>query len=548
MENVWKILGKAQLQRHIGAHMMERLEYLLPALQGEEYDNDTIYTKASIIKIFDAFIAPTALANSDFRKEVFNSLPEKEINRLCEKLDISWDVSSFEEKVGKLVKVGWSDSEQVSVLVKELGLNPQLMPYSAVLPPPEVYLDPVERAYKPLKDYQAGVFYDAMARMNIPRSRFIVQMPTGSGKTRTAMEIITSVLNSSPDDAVVIWLAHSEELCEQAYECFRDVWEHVGLHKLFLGRAWGEGCSLPYAFEGRGMIIGGFQKLHASLKHNAIRFKELRKRTYLVVVDEAHKVLAPTYSAVTKALIGANASMIGLTATPGRGLDSSEQNEALSSFFFNQMLTINSGGRGVIEYLRDRKVLSNTTYQPTKTNRNYRLSSKEKAYLEKYFDIPAGVLQVIGSDDVRNVEIIKLILKECETASQVLFFACSVEHSKFIAALLSMLEIAAAHIDGEVPRGRRAGLINAFRENKIQVLCNYGVLSTGFDAPKTDVVFISRPTASIVLYSQMVGRGLRGPAIGGTEKCKVIDLKDNIAGFSDENTVFHYFDEYYDPS
>ena len=108
-----------------------------------------------------------------------------------------------------------------------------------------------------------------------------------------------------------------------------------------------------------------------------------------------------------------------------------------------------------------------------------------------------------------------------------------------------MLGIRAAHVDGEIPKGRRGAIINEFRKNKIQILCNYGVLSTGFDAPKIDVVFISRPTASVVLYSQMIGRGLRGPSIGGTEECKIVDLIDNITGFGNEDKVYEYFDEYY---
>ena len=66
-----------------------------------------------------------------------------------------------------------------------------------------------------------------------------------------------------------------------------------------------------------------------------------------------------------------------------------------------------------------------------------------------------------------------------------------------------------------------------------------------FDYPNTDVVFISRPTKSVVLYSQMIGRGLRGPKIGGTEKCKIIDVKDHIEGFGDHEKVYNYFEEYW---
>jgi superfamily II DNA or RNA helicase len=62
----------------------------------------------------------------------------------------------------------------------------------------------------------------------------------------------------------------------------------------------------------------------------------------------------------------------------------------------------------------------------------------------------------------------------------------------------------------------------------------------------TDVVFIARPTKSIVLYSQMIGRGLRGPSVGGTAVCRVVDVIDNIVDYSsDLDDVYDYFQEYW---
>ena len=88
--------------------------------------------------------------------------------------------------------------------------------------------------------------------------------------------------------------------------------------------------------------------------------------------------------------------------------------------------------------------------------------------------------------------------------------------------------------------------IDAFKRNRIQVLTNFGVLTTGFDAPNIDVVIIARPTTSIVLYSQMIGRGLRGAAVGGTESCEVIDIRDNFDAFGDLDEVYSHFEEYWE--
>ena len=70
------------------------------------------------------------------------------------------------------------------------------------------------------------------------------------------------------------------------------------------------------------------------------------------------------------------------------------------------------------------------------------------------------------------------------------------------------------------------------------------MLTTGFYATNIECVFIARPTQSIVLYSQMLGRGLRGPQMGGKERCLLIDVKDNLKKF-DEKMAFSHFNNYW---
>jgi superfamily II DNA or RNA helicase len=113
-----------------------------------------------------------------------------------------------------------------------------------------------------------------------------------------------------------------------------------------------------------------------------------------------------------------------------------------------------------------------------------------------------------------------------------------------ICSLLLAKEVKCAHIDGGSGKYRRK-IIDEFKNNKIQVLCNFGILSTGFDDPKIDVVFMARPTNSIVLYSQILGRGLRGPKIGGTENCEIFTVFDNITNLPTNEKISEYFDEYF---
>ena len=78
----------------------------------------------------------------------------------------------------------------------------------------------------------------------------------------------------------------------------------------------------------------------------------------------------------------------------------------------------------------------------------------------------------------------------------------------------------------------------------MNILINYEVLTTGFDSTNIRCVFITRPTQSIVLYSQMLGRGLRGPMMGGNEECLLVDIKDNLGRY-DADMAFSHFDAYW---
>ena len=86
--------------------------------------------------------------------------------------------------------------------------------------------------------------------------------------------------------------------------------------------------------------------------------------------------------------------------------------------------------------------------------------------------------------------------------------------------------------------------VDTFNENNsdIQIMCNYNVLSTGFDSPQIDAVIIARPTTSTVAYQQAVGRGLRGEKFGGKlgNRCRIITVRDNIRKFNDEGVELGY--------
>ena len=99
----------------------------------------------------------------------------------------------------------------------------------------------------------------------------------------------------------------------------------------------------------------------------------------------------------------------------------------------------------------------------------------------------------------------------------------------------------AAAITGVTPTAERARLIANYKAQATEprILCNYGVLTTGFDAPQTSAAVIARPTKSLVLYSQMVGRAMRGPLVGGNASAEIVTVVDaSLPGFDSVATAF----------
>jgi superfamily II DNA or RNA helicase len=137
-------------------------------------------------------------------------------------------------------------------------------------------------------------------------------------------------------------------------------------------------------------------------------------------------------------------------------------------------------------------------------------------------------LKIRADNPNRRMIILNHILPICsQKDSLILYFGPSVLDAECMAFLLRQKGVPAAFVSGSTRDVTRRQIVNDFKNQKIKVLCNCEVLTTGFDAPKVTHVVMARPTVSQVLYEQMLGRGLRGPKFGGTEGCAIIDCEDN---------------------
>ena len=148
--------------------------------------------------------------------------------------------------------------------------------------------------------------------------RVVLHMPTGAGKTRTAMHVVSRFIGAT-EPCVVAWLASSAELLEQAADAFRDAWVCLGNRDVDLLRFWGD-CAPDLSALSDGVLVAGLQKMHAFRTRDPLAFLRLAKSVKLVIVDEAHQAIAPTYREVIETLseTGVQNALVGVTATPGR--------------------------------------------------------------------------------------------------------------------------------------------------------------------------------------------------------------------------------------
>ncbi len=401
----------------------------------------------------------------------------------------------------------------------------------------------------PLADFQEEVSAGLLQEASQPRGRAIVSLPTGAGKTRTAVESIHRLLarpgiDQRPRPYAIVWLAHTEELCEQALACFRQVW--AGLRDgppVALVRFWGAYTTSDELLrEALGCVSRDFSVVVSTPQRlaNILRGTEdmqvegraaLLQRAGVIVVDEAHRAAAPTYRDIIQAFsLSTTASVVGLTATPFRREyeDAHQGTRELRSLFRRLIEARRTLGDAPLDLLQARGVLARPEVHDIVTRQRVQLQPTlfdEALPTEERLD---DEINTLVDTHARRREILKALLVESQfyPEMRMVYFAPSVHDARCMAYLLEESGVSAAVVTGGTRVVTRRRVIDDFRGGRVQVLCNCEVLTTGFDDPRVTHVVMSRTTVSQVLYEQMVGRGLRGPAFGGTEVCRVLDCID----------------------
>jgi superfamily II DNA or RNA helicase len=445
----------------------------------------------------------------------------------------------------------WNTSAALA-FAAAIGFPPEFASSAEARREPEEWISgPIE--LPPLHDFQEEVFdgLRAMFAKRSSRRRAVISLPTGGGKTRVTVEAaIRLVLAPEGGARSVLWIAQTDELCEQAVQAFRQVWINLGARRtdLRITRLWGGNPSPTGQAAGKPVVVvASIQTLHNRM--GAADLDWCRKPG-LVVVDECHHAITPSYSALLRWLDaeaphpGATETddppVIGLSATPFRTDD--DESQRLARRFDNQWLP--SDQERLFARLRLQGVLARAHYESLESGAA--LTADEMARLGELHEPWEGldfqilleaINQRLAGDVRRNERLVDCVKTSIERS--ILFFTNSVAHAEEMAARLNLAGIAAAAISGSTPTVARRYFLDRFQSGDIRVLCNHSVLTTGFDAPKTDMVLIARQVFSPVRYMQMVGRGLRGEKNGGKPHCRIVTVLDNLGRFADRHP-YHY--------
>ena len=416
----------------------------------------------------------------------------------------------------------------------------------------------IPKEYLCLHDYQKRV-KDTATKILIEdqKKKFMIHMPTGSGKTKTCVETMIDYMRTViSEEGFVIWFAHSKELCEQSYTTLKNMWKFRGDESVDFYKVFGDtDINLDLLNKKRAVLFIGFQKFNSILgskNKDYVSFRtKIANRAKLVVVDEAHKSMAPTYK---KAIDYCQSNfddckLIGLTATPGRTNEDSEENKFLAEYFDDNLITIKDA-HGVeqnnpLKYLQEENVLAEIEDEIL----NFDLTVNTPLYSNAE-ELTKSQLEEIANQAVinpsRNITILEKVKERLEKNSKesILIFAASTAHCIVLDMIFKKENITSKYVLGSTKKEERVESIQDFKDKKLNVLINYSVLSTGFDAPLLNTLIIARTINSKILGSQIIGRALRGERNGGNKKNKIIVLKDNITGL-DPSFLFSYWEEFW---
>ena len=372
----------------------------------------------------------------------------------------------------------------------------------------------------PLYDYQRNAV-TALMRFYIDEDQNsgILVMPTGSGKSRTAITFLIREMISRGYQ--ILWIAHRYMLLDQAAECFYDFSglakiEKPDIKKYTINCISGEHLRCSQVKKGE-VVIASI----ASICRNQEHLKRFLGRKVMVVVDECHHTFAPSYRDVISFIRKhrSNVKLLGLTATPVRANDEDSltllklyDNNIIYSIAMSELIS-----KGILAKPIFKRVETNTDFEPS-------ISQSEARLINHYGELPATLTGRIARSRARNNVIVKEYLKHKKEYGKTLIFALDVVHCRLLCHDLRKAGVKCNAIYNG--NEENESIIKAFKKGELDVLVNVNIMTEGSDVPDIKTVMLTRPTSSEGFLIQMIGRGMRGVAAKGTEICNIVDFHD----------------------
>ncbi|MFA0077035.1 DEAD/DEAH box helicase [Vibrio artabrorum] len=355
-----------------------------------------------------------------------------------------------------------------------------------------------------LRPYQADSVKSVIHYFRKHQTPAVLVLPTGAGKSLVIAELARLAKGR------VLVLAHVKELVEQNHEKYE-----------------GYGLKGSIFSAGLGRKETDQQVVFASVQSVVRNLDSFSNQFSLLVIDECHRVPDEKTSSYQKVIShlrenNPGIKVLGLTATPyrlgmgwiyqyhTRGQVRSEEPRFFRDCIFELP----------IRYLLDEGFLT-PAHMIDAPVLSYDFSQLKPASTGRYKE--AELDMVIEQSKRATPQIVDQIIELAKDKVGIMVFAATVRHAQEILGLLPESE--SSIVIGETPTLERDQIINNFKERKIKFLVNVSVLTTGFDAPHVDLIAILRPTESISLYQQIVGRGLR--LSPGKKACLVLDYAGN---------------------
>ncbi|MFO0680522.1 MAG: DEAD/DEAH box helicase family protein [Sandaracinus sp.] len=352
-------------------------------------------------------------------------------------------------------------------------------------------------------------------------ARGVLCLPTGAGKTRTAVSfLVEQALASS---ARVLWLAHRVELIDQAISTFASVSGRARA-PFSIGRYQAGGMRVVQPTD---VVVASIPTLARSTRGTLRTLDRLWQQQQgfdVVVVDECHHGAARSWRALVEwVLAKAPATRIlGLSATPTR----SQRGEAAALWKLFQRVIHEEPVPPLIEA----GVLARPHVVVVSTERTFEANAYERAQFAKFDELPPSLVKRISEDAVRQQAVVRTWRDRRDEWGATLIFAATVVQGADLANRLRETGARSVMVSGATDDADRRAAVERFRRGDINVLVNCGLFTEGTDLPGVSTVFLARPTRSRILFQQMVGRAMRGPKVGGSPDCNVVAFNDSVTG------------------